>query len=808
MDDHAIFSAALKLENAQQRADFLARACGDNLAVRAEVEQLLAAHDSAGSFLEAPNSQHLLVRGAGDTMDSALRVRCPHCQLPVTVSTRIELCDMTCGECGSGFSLVSDTANQLAPHSLVGHFELVEQVGSGTFGAVWKARDTQLERTVAVKIPRRGQFDIDQERAFLREAQSAAQLNHPGIVPVYEVGRHGDTLFIVSDFVEGMTLADWMADQQPSIHEAVVIAAKVAAALHHAHERGVVHRDLKPGNIMLDGRLEPRLMDFGLARRETTDVHMSITGQIFGTPAYMSPEQARGEGNRADRRSDVYSLGVLLFQLLTGEVPFRGNLQRLLEQVINDEAPSPRKLNANISRDLETITLKCLEKDVTRRYQTAGHVEQELQRVLRGELIDARPVSNATRAVRLCRRNPVVSILAASVLVVLLTGAIVSGYFAVDANRQAKRALEREQDALQQKQAADAARLEEQQARLAAEQISALLVDTFRSPDARQQGHRVTVAEVLLASEQRILDEMTAQPETQAALLAAIGETKLVLGSTDSAIESLAKARELYHRAWGRGHRDSINATANLAWALLGQGHPQDAIAMYRQAIEDCPTDTLRQRHSRLWVMDCLATVYRDQAGSGPQAIELYEQILDGRIELNGPDSPETQFAVIRLAEAKIDAGQWQGELPKVQRAHDILLRERGILHEDMPFVAGELARLYVLENRPEDAVASLRRVIDACDAVQPRPASIDNARVTALRYLAEVHRDLGNLEQAVDCRRQALKTVEQIYPAGHAAVFDDLGRLATACREAGLIDEAIAAESRLQALSNTTAAE
>jgi serine/threonine protein kinase len=268
------------------------------------------------------------------------------------------------------------------PLTNLGRFELIERLGVGGFGSVWKARDKELDRTVAIKIPRAGAMTGEEQEKFFREARAAAQLRHPSIVSVHEVGRDGDSIYIVSDFVRGVTLSDWLTGQKLTCREAAELCAKIADALHHAHEQGVVHRDLKPANVMIDGDGQPHLMDFGLARREVGEVTVTVDGQVLGTPAYMSPEQAQGEAHTADRRSDVYSLGVILFQFLTGELPFRGNARMLMHQVIHDEPPSPRKLNGNVPKDLETITLKCLEKEPTKRYQTANVVAAELRRYL------------------------------------------------------------------------------------------------------------------------------------------------------------------------------------------------------------------------------------------------------------------------------------------------------------------------------------------------------------------------------------------------------------------------------------------
>lgn len=333
----------------------------DKLRVQFELDEAMHSWGANTEGTGAIIGPHKRTEQSGDENHVAI-VACPVCRNEIELAKDAPSDELVCPACGSSFRLQRDVS--LVWHAgdkprKLGKYELIEPVGVGSFGTVYKARDSELDRTVAIKVPRAIQLATKEElERFLREARSVARLRHPSIVSVHEIGQWDETPYLVSDFVQGSTLADLLSARRPAPREAAELVATTADALHYAHEMGVVHRDVKPANIMLDEIGTPRLMDFGLARRDTGDVTMTFDGQVLGTPAYMSPEQARGESRKVDGRTDVYSLGVILYQLLTGELPFRGTTRMLLHQVLHDEPRRPRSFSHLVPRDLETICLR------------------------------------------------------------------------------------------------------------------------------------------------------------------------------------------------------------------------------------------------------------------------------------------------------------------------------------------------------------------------------------------------------------------------------------------------------------------
>ncbi len=290
----------------------------------------------------------------------------------------------------------------------IGGYKIMDYLGGGGFGDVYKAFDQVLKATVAIKIPREGAFESERdEERFFREARSAADLHHPNIVHVKSVGEDNGMPYIVCEYIQGMNLSHFVASKRPNAQQSAVIAAQVADALHHAHEHNVIHRDVKPSNILIDDEGRPHLADFGLAHYDAETTSLTQTGQILGTLRYISPEQASGDARSIDRRSDIYSLGVVMYQMLTGSVPFQGSAVHIHHQILFEEPTPPRQVNRHVPRDLETICLKCMDKNPKARYATAHELAEDLRRFLRDEPILARRSGPVGRLARWCVRNRV-----------------------------------------------------------------------------------------------------------------------------------------------------------------------------------------------------------------------------------------------------------------------------------------------------------------------------------------------------------------------------------------------------------------
>lgn len=402
MDEFTIFQKALD-KSTSDREEFVAEACGDDEALLSGVRKLLQEHEKGSGLLDEsldPIGETIQV-SAEELKKAKSSSHASDEQDPPSVNVVIE----------------PETKKRVM---YFGDYELQGEIARGAMGVVYRAEQKSLKRTVAIKMIRSTLLTNETDVArFHAEAESAASLDHPNIVPIYEVGVHEDQHYFSMKLIEGGTLRDHLDRLREDPKAAAQLMSTVAGAIHAAHQRGILHRDLKPGNILIDKKGEPHVTDFGLAKQMESVSSVTLSGQIMGTPQYMAPEQAEGGGKDLTTAADIYALGAIFYELLCGRPPHRGeSLMETLMLVSEQEAEAPSRHAPGIDRDLETIAMKCLEKDPSRRYASAQGLKNDLDRWLRGEPIHARPVGIAEKAVKWMKRKPMHA--AASLLAFLL----------------------------------------------------------------------------------------------------------------------------------------------------------------------------------------------------------------------------------------------------------------------------------------------------------------------------------------------------------------------------------------------------
>jgi eukaryotic-like serine/threonine-protein kinase len=377
--------------------------------------------------------------------------QCARCGAPLPANFPEEFCPLCAFRGALELGSSEDSAPALAHSGILpsiryfGDYELLAEIARGGMGVVYQARQLSLNRIVAVKMILAGRFAGPHAvQRFRAEAAAAARLQHPNVVAIHEVGEHDGQQYFSMDYIEGRNLAEIVRENPLAPKHAAAYLKIITEAIHCAHQQGILHRDLKPSNVLIDRFDQPRITDFGLAKQLESDTDFTVTGQVLGSPNFMPPEQAAGRHAEVGPRSDLYSLGAMLYHLLTGRPPFQGaTVQEVLLQVKGAEPIGPRRLNPSVPVDLETICLKCLEKEPTRRFATAQELAEELGRFLRHEPIRARPITPLGRTWRWCRRYPAVAGLGAAVILLLILVAIGSSVAAVQIKRAESRATEK-----------------------------------------------------------------------------------------------------------------------------------------------------------------------------------------------------------------------------------------------------------------------------------------------------------------------------------------------------------------------------
>ena len=693
-----IFASALELGDPAGRAKFIQDACGGDAALRARVEALLANHVE-DTFLEQPLSE--LAELA---------------QLPGAVAPVLEQ--------------AGDT---------IGRYKLLQQVGEGGCGVVYMAEQTEpLRRRVALKVIKLGMDTKSVIARFEAERQALAMMDHPHIAKVLDAGATATGRpYFVMELVRGVRLTDYCDQNRLGPVDGLRLFLQVCSAIQHAHQKGIIHRDLKPSNILVtlhDGVPVPKVIDFGIAKA-TTDQRLTdktlftAYEQFLGTPAYMSPEQAEMSGLDIDTRSDIYSLGVLLYELLTGQTPFsteelmRSGLEEMRRTIREKEPVKPstrlrtpdalelakrrgqpqEKLAALIRGDLDWIVMKCLEKDRTRRYETANELAADLQRYLLNEPVLARPPSAVYRFQKLVRRNQVAFAATAAVGVALLAGVVATSWQAVRATR-----AERQQTQLRQQAERNAvlAQIEADKNK----QIAGFLREMLRGVrPSMALGRDVTVLrEILDRAAARLEKGLNDQPAVQATLLSTIGHIYRELGQYNQAEQLLSKALDLRRRRLGETNTEVAAIMHELAEVLRERNRLEEAEAMHRSALalrerslgsdnEDVPAS-----------LDLLAKTLCER-GQFQEAETLQRKALAIERRLHG----EQHFDVASSLRALGATLEQAGKLTEAERTYNeaLALCKLPIGADSlMPILLKDLASLRTGQQRPVEGLEFLRQ--------------------------------------------------------------------------------------------------
>jgi len=595
----------------------------------------------------------------------------------------------------------------------LGDFELIREVGRGGMGVVFEADQISLDRRVALKVlPSHLTLRPESVERFKREASTASRLKHPAIVEIYSVGEDEGTHFFAMELVDGTPLnriIDQLRaeDSFPATGEKLVqalgkntyieavcsLVSQVADALDHAHNAAVIHRDVKPSNILLRCDGSAVLTDFGLAREERLP-SLTVTGELAGTPHYVSPEQACPQRKKIDLRTDIYSLGVTLYELLTLTRPFDGKTaQEILGKIINEEPLQPRTSNPLIPRDLETICLAAMEKSPDRRYQTARDLADDIARFLKFEPVRARPIGILTRSLRVLRRNPTSFALVGLICLVVVGGPLVFGIQQHVAKNRLGEAL------LLAEEEAERARLEAETARQACDYV----IDLFKmsSPD-KARGKTISAFEIIRQGEANLKTYFSNKPKIRARFNEVIGLIYTALGLYTLAEPLLEEAMVHHHREKDESNILSIRSEYNLGHLYVLKGRPEKGERILDPALA-ASRKVLGEEHPlTLEIMNDRAEIYI-RKGQLEIAEQLLVRIHDTQRRLLSPEHPDTLETVSNLAHFYRSNGDSERSEALALEVYEGRRRVLGVDHPDTLASMRDMTVFYAFHDRYEE---------------------------------------------------------------------------------------------------------
>jgi serine/threonine protein kinase/tetratricopeptide (TPR) repeat protein len=748
-----VFLAAVEAKDPAERAAILTAQCAGNDELRARVEALLLAHDQSG---ELPD---------GGTLDFAGKRQT---------------------------SVGSSVAVAAAGKIIADRYKLVEEIGEGGMGTVWVAEQTQpVRRRVAIKLIKPGMDSRQVLARFEAERQALAVMDHPNIAKVLDGGvTDQGSPFFVMEYVKGVRITQFCDEARITVEGRLALFVQVCQAVQHAHQKGIIHRDLKPSNILVclyDRHAVPKVIDFGLAKAIhqplTEDTLYTAHGVMVGTPLYMSPEQAELNNLDVDTRTDIYSLGVILYELLTGTTPL--DRQQLKEaawqeilRVIKEEEPSkpstklsgsgslpsvaaqrslePAQLTRLVRGDLDWIVMKALEKERSRRYETANGLARDLQRYLTDEVVEARPPSTTYRLRKFFRRNKGLVRAVATVFLLLVAGIVGTSWGMLRADRARREAEDaRLAEAAERQRAVDAAAAEKAAKEMAQERdaetravldfVEKKIFGAARTEAEGGLGPEITLRRAIESAVLFVDQGFDKQPLIKARLRMALGRSFYYLGDGNAAADQYGRARTIYTSQLGPDHPDTLRSIDNLANAYASQGRQSDALKLREEALarekavfgpDDPETlgamnnlgasyssvgrpadalkvldETLALRKAKLGPNDpeTLRTSYnlaRALAGLGrnAEAVKLHEETLARRKVIIGPDHPDTFWSMTNLADGYAKLGRKTDALKLREETLALQKATLGPNHPDTLASMNNLAMSYAGAGRRQDA--------------------------------------------------------------------------------------------------------
>jgi tetratricopeptide (TPR) repeat protein len=668
-------------------------------------------------------------------------------------------------------------------------YEILGELGRGGMGVVYRARQTALDRVVALKMLRRpaNRADAEEHERFTGEALAIARLNHVGIVHVYELGRSGDVPFIAMELAEGGSLAGRLGGAPQPPREAAALVARLADAVEAAHRRRIIHRDLKPANVLLAADGAPKVSDFGLAKQLDAGPN-ERDGRFLGTASYAAPEQAQGRMQEVGPATDVYGLGAILYEMLTGRPPFRAaTTWQTLQQVVGSE-PVPPGLLAVVPRDLETVCLKCLAKEPAWRYASAQALAEDLRRFLAGEPIAARPVGALERAAKWARRRPAVAGLLAA-LAVLAVGSV-AGLTALylraeDRRRDAdtQRGLA-ETHLTEARAAEDQARQEKGRAETQAQRagrVLAFLTDhvlTVSRPKGLPGGlaYNVSLLEALDSVVPKIAETFADSPEDEATVCYTLATTYSSLGQFAKALPLHERALALRRRLLGPDHPDTLIAMSELSNTLEGLGRPAEAEALDRERLAAYRRVHGPDHPDTLIAMGSLAYTLGELGRYG-EAEELQRECLTASRRVNGPEHPDTLTAMSNLVSTLRGLGRYAEAEELSRQCLAVRRRLEGPEHPDTLIAMGNLAITLAASHQYVEAEELSRE----CLAASRRVNGPDHPlTLTAMCNLAITQKGVGRLAEAESLQRECLASWRRVSGPDHPDTLTAMSELAS----------------------------